>query len=483
MVQFATRTGKFAEAESQLEAALALARDLHDDTRETEAIILFGNLAAEQGKWSEAHQWSLQALEHARATGNQSAEGRALRFIGIVTRTMGHPEESINWLEKAISVHRALGDRWQVSIAQANLLGSFNELGAWDRLIATAQEVVSFREELGDRVGASNTRHNLSLAYYALGEYATARQILERVIQDSEAAQMSRRAGLARNVLGLVAEGEGNYEEALRLYRTALADAEALKAEMEVAYVQHDLGALLARLNQPSAAIPLLEAARTAWTKQGNLQLRVKSEAFLGLAHLAAGDRTLADELAVSGLTNFQSGVPVGEQTQDWLWALHLLLTALDRPDPARTVLRAAYTELQRQAQNISDPNMRRSFFERVRLNRSIVSAYDQLTGSPREIFVSLARIDVPLGRTLREDEFVTVQWTVNAPEDEAITDKTDRRQFQLKRLLEQAKAQNAAPTDEDLAHALGVSRRTILRDMKQLAPEIPKPPTRKRKI
>ena len=87
--QFATRTGKFAEAESQLEAALALARDLHDDTRETEAIILFGNLAAEQGKWSTAHKWSLQALEHARATGNQSAEGRALRFIGIVDPSHG----------------------------------------------------------------------------------------------------------------------------------------------------------------------------------------------------------------------------------------------------------------------------------------------------------------------------------------------------------------------------------------------------------
>lgn len=480
--QFASRTGKFAEAESQLESALALARDLHDTARETEAIILFGNLSAEQGKWSEAQKWSLQALEHARATGNQSAEGRALRFIGVVTRTMGHPEDSIQWLEKAISVHRALGDRFQVSITQTNLCGSFNELGAWDRLIETAQEVVLFREELGDRVGASNTRHNQSLAYYALGEYATARQLLERVIRESEATQMRRRTGLARNVLGLVADGEGNYEEALHLYRTALADAEAVNAETEMAYVQHDLGALLVRLNQPLDAIPLLETARAAWTKQGNLQLRVKTESFLGLAHLAAGDRAIADELAASGLANFRSGVPVGEQTQDWMWALYRLLIALDQNEHASDVLRAAYDELQRQARNISDLNLRQSFFERVPVNRDIVRAFDQLSVVPRVISMSLARKDVPLGRTLREDDLVRVQWTVHSPEDEAIMDKSARRQFRLRRLLAQAEAQNAAPTDDDLAHALGVSRRTILRDMKEVAQEIPKPSTRKRK-
>jgi len=39
-----------------------------------------------------------------------------------------------------------------------------------------------------------------------------------------------------------------------------------------------------------------------------------------------------------------------------------------------------------------------------------------------------------------------------------------------LQRLLAEAQAQGAAPTDDDLADALGISRRTILRDMKALA-------------
>jgi DNA-binding SARP family transcriptional activator/Tfp pilus assembly protein PilF len=480
--RFATHTGQVAEAEKQLVTALALARRLHDDSRETETITLFSNLAIEQSKWNEAYQWSIQGLEHARATGDQLAEGRALRNIGIVARKMGKPEEAIHWYEKAIFVHRALGNRLQVSISQTNLLSSLYEMGAWDRLIATSIELVPVLDALGDRLGATIARHNQSLAYYALGEYATARQILERAIQESERLMSRRRVGLSRNVLGLVSEAEGNYQEAQHLYRAALEDAEAMKAVMEMGYAQHDLGALLVRLNQPVDAIPHLEAARAVWTEQGNLHLQVKSEGFLGLAYLAAGDRVHAEELAASGWTNFQSGVPVGEQTQDWLWALYRLLTTLMQSDSARDVLSAAYGELQRQAQYISDSTMRRGFFERVQINHDIVNAYDQLNGSPRVISVSLARKDVPLGRTLREDEFVTVQWTLNSPEDEAISDKSIRRHHRLKRLLEEAEKQSSAPTDEDLAGALGVSRRTILRDMQVLKQEIPRPPTRKRK-
>jgi DNA-binding SARP family transcriptional activator len=480
--KFATLTGRLAEAESQLADALSLAQELQDDAREIEAIILFGNLSAEQSKWSEAHQWSLRALKHAQTTGNRSAEGRALRFIGIVTRTMGHPEKSIPWLEKAIVVHHTLGDCFQVSVAQTNLLGSFSEVGSWDRLITTAQEVVTRRDGLGDRVGASIARHNQSLAYLAIGDYITARQIIERVIKDSEAAQMRRRAGLARNVLGLIAEGEGNYDDALELYRASLEDAEALKAVTEMAYVQHDLGALFVRLDQPMDALPYLQAAQDAWSAQGNLQLCVKNEAYLGLAYLMAGDEARAAELAANNWSCFQTGVPVGEQTQDWLWTLHRLLKAVDQWESANTVLQAAYSELQRQAQNISDVKMRHDFFTKVQLNADIVKAHDQMNQVSRLISISLARMDIPLGRSLREEEFVTVQWTLSAPEDDVISDKVERRRHRLKRLLGEARLQNGCPTDDDLAHALSVSRRTILRDMDQLAQEIPKASTRKRK-
>jgi hypothetical protein len=63
----------------------------------------------------------------------------------------------------------------------------------------------------------------------------------------------------------------------------------------------------------------------------------------------------------------------------------------------------------------------------------------------------------------------VTVVWTASGPEDEAVEDKAERRRLALRRLLREAEDQEAAPTDQDLAIALGVSRRTVIRDRKRI--------------
>jgi len=98
-----------------------------------------------------------------------------------------------------------------------------------------------------------------------------------------------------------------------------------------------------------------------------------------------------------------------------------------------------------------------------VPLNRQTQAALDTLTV---KIQTRLARAGAPLGRTLTDAEYVTITWTVYAPEDDRIPNKSDRRQHVLRRLLAEAKAQGAAPTDHDLAAALDASRRTVLRDM-----------------
>jgi tetratricopeptide (TPR) repeat protein len=435
-----------------------------------------------QGKWEAARGYYVRALTLTQATPDPAREASALRGIATAARQMGDPQESLKWLELGLSLNRKTGDRLGEMRTLVGILGALYELGAWDRLIAVADKAIPEAEAMGNRPSLARMRQNRALAARALGDRATARQLLVEAERDCEVMGDFRLGGLVRNCLGLVAEDDGSYQEALQLYRTALAGAEAIQAATEIAYAQHDLGALFLRLGQPLDAIPLLEAAREAWSGQENILLRIKSEAFLGLALLAAGARARADELAAKGWAAFQAGVPVGEQPQDWLWALCRLQTATGQREPAYTVLRAAYAELQRQARAISNPGLRRSFFERVPLNVDIVEAYHQLADTPGVVSVSLARREAPLGRFLREDEYVSARWTISAPDDEAIADKAERRQYRLKRLLQQAVDQGAAPTDEDLARALGVSRRTILRDMQALAQDMPRPPTRRRR-
>jgi tetratricopeptide (TPR) repeat protein len=488
------------EAKSHFREALALARDARSQIHEIKAIHELGYLATEQGQWQEAQDYFIQAMQLREEILNKlhaDVDAFADEERRNITSTLEHIERSIRTSlafqigtlpqevqqhEEQLILYRRKGDRLNELTTQLWLLGAYYNLGAWDRLLTVAGEALTLAETLGDRAKAATAQHVLGLAFYALGDTANARPRLMQAERDYGAVGLPRNAGLSRNVLGLVAENEGNYDEALYHYRIALAGAEARQTGLEAAYARHDLGALLLALHKPLDAIPLLDAAREAWSAQGNRFLCEKSEAFLGLALLAGGERARAEKLASKGWKAFGDGIPDGEQPQGWLWSLYRLLMALEQRDRAQEVLHAAYAELQRQAKNISDPVLRQNFFDRVPLNRDIVRAHDGLAGVGRTISKLLVRKDVPLGRSLREADFVTVQWTLMAPEDESIPDKSARRRHRLRRLLGEAASQGATPTDDDLAQALGVSRRTILRDMQEIAKENPPPLTRKRK-
>lgn len=480
--RLAARMGRMAEAGAWLDEAMALAQRSGDALQEFEAAFWRGDLAARRGDLAEAKAAYARALEIAERASHLAGQGRALRGLGNVTRMMGEPEQAIPLLEQAVALHRRAGDRYAESVTLTNVLAALYDLGAWDRLLTLTTDALALAESLGDRLVAAIERHMQGLAAYALGDWDAARATLPRVIEECEAAGDRRTAGLAMNVLGLVEQDAGNLVQAQAWYERALARALEIEAATEAAYARHDLGVLLLTLGEPAAAREVLEAARAAWQAQQNELLRLKTEAYLGLALLALGERERGLELADAGLAALRQASPRGEQPQAWQWALYRLLTDLNRPADAEDALRAACQEVQRQGLAIADPAMRRNFFERVPLNRAILAAHDALAPTLRRVTVALARREAPLGRALTEAERVTIQWTTHAPEDDAIRSKTARRQHRLQRLLAEAEAQNAAPTDDDLAQTLGVSRYTILRDMAALAQAGHKASTRRRK-
>lgn len=478
----ASLDNQFELASANLNEALELARQIQDKVIETETILCMGINAIQDYRSQAAEGYFAQALELAREIHNLSLEGLALKGLGGAARDLGTPHTALNWFEQALAIQVKTGDRPGEAGTRTNLLAVLFDMGAWDRLLATAEEALQMVTQQGNRHSAAFVRHMQSLAALNLGDTPKAHRYIQQAEQEFTALGNHQSAVMARLVSGLVAENEEHDEEAERLYRSALVAAESAGWEVESAFAQHDLGALYLHTGRLTEAIPLLESAHATWTARGETLLRAKSEAMLGLALIEKDERARAEELAQNCLEYFQGDVPTGEQPQAWLWALYRLLIGLNQESAAVEVIQAGYEELQRQASAISDPNLRNRFFYHVPMNRAILRAADKHANRRRVIEVSLAHVDAPLGRTLDKDEFVKVLWTVDAPEDEAFTVKSERRQHQLTRLLQEAERQGAAPTDSDLAKALGVSRRTILRDMQNLAEQFPALTTRKRK-
>ena len=103
----------------------------------------------------------------------------------------------------------------------------------------------------------------------------------------------------------------------------------------------------------------------------------------------------------------------------------------------------------------------------------------------PGQIRVLLTAIETRHGRALRETELKEVIWTVDAgAEDLRVQQEhgsVGLRRMRIQRLADEAIAQGGVATQEDLAHVLNVSTRTIKRDSKALEAEGISLPTRGR--
>jgi hypothetical protein len=113
------------------------------------------------------------------------------------------------------------------------------------------------------------------------------------------------------------------------------------------------------------------------------------------------------------------------------------------------------------------------------RIAAAILSeAQDWLQGSPErlqtgQVRVILARRHAPGGRAMAATPTLAVTWTVDAGlEDRQVQHQHGRRalrQVRIQRLLDEALAQGAVATQEDLALGLHTSLRTIKRDFAEL--------------
>jgi len=478
----ATKTGQHAAAHAQLDDALALAARLDDAAAQAEIYIELGDLELRTGQVNDAKAHYAQGLILARQAENRTLEALALDGLGFVLPAVGgKPEEAQKYLEQSLAVRRNIGDQMGQARSLANLLAFLQTHGQWDRVLALGDEALALNESVGYRLGGAVVRAALGLAAAALGDFEKARQLVSAAIQDCAAMDDADGVAVYTTSQGQIAARQGKFQEAAALFEQALSLAQAHGAALYAALAQLDLGALYLAQGSHAAALALLEDARAVFIANGDAFHWRWSETLLALALLETNERERASALADENWAAFQTKLE-GEDPQYWLWALYRLLAALQRSAEAEAVLRAAFAELQHQARIIREDAARQRFLTCVPVNCEIVAAFDRLTGRVRTLNVRLARRDAPLGSPRRASQEVVVQWTLDAPEDETIADKTARRQYRLRRLLAQAEQQDAAPTDADLAAALRVSRRTILRDMQQLAHAGSPPVTRRRK-
>jgi len=416
-------TTAYAEAETHLQAALGCYRQLNDSVNEAEALLHLGIAKMEQGHLAEAEACYLQGLSICRTTGYLYGEARLLTNLANVYVFQERTGQALEYYDQAVSIFQQVQSPRGEAQTRLNIASlSLTILGDDQRAQAETEEALAYFRQANNPVGEGQCLSVLGTVFHHRGDLEQARRYLEDGLEKLLAAGERWIAVQVYSKLARVSLDQGDTEAALQQIQAA----EEICREIE--------------LTDP--AVNLL--------------------ALRGLALLTLGQPEEALSATGKAVAELKPGLRQGYLTLFWHYQV---LDALGRMEEARAALGQAHKKLHEALRGLS-PEQQQMSLKHVPEHRAILAAWER---THRHATWRLPRTGIPIGRPLRDDEWVEVTWTIEAPEDETISGKANRRRHRLLRLLREAERQGAAPTVDFLAAALRAGRATIKRDLAAL--------------
>ncbi|MEW5868220.1 MAG: tetratricopeptide repeat protein [Chloroflexota bacterium] len=456
--------GEHAAALTQFEEALSLARPTGLRRLEADGLHGLGTVYLVTGEYAQANSFFQQVLEIAAQVDIRPRQASSLSNLGYIATAQGNHAASIEYNQRALEIHRQTGDQRGTALVIENMAGEFLNWGDYAKARSYMGQALEIQRAIQAHENVGVTLCNLGILYQLLGDYDRAKAYYEEGLSLVEELGIRWYQCQALAYLSLLYHHLSDNQAARQLSQQGLEIAREIGDRLAEGWLLDSLGHALAGLGQ-------VDQAAQAYQQAMNIRREVVHwdkalESLAGLARIAMRRADLSAALHyVEQILEIQDRKGLSSGNEPFrvnLTCYQVLEACQDRR--SGEYLARSYTELMRLKANIEDEALERSFVENVAAHRELIAAYHACQG--KKIRVSLPRAGVPGGRPLRPDEYVEVAWTVAAPEDECIPGKARRRRQRLLRLLEQAREQGAAPNHDHLAQALGVSSRTIERDL-----------------
>lgn len=162
--------GDLSAAQELLERALALAKQLGDETARGRCLNNLGNVLNLKGDLDGAAALFTESLELAREARDQYQEAIILNNLALIDMDRGNLDDARTMLEQSLALKQRLGMRAESSIVLGNLA-----LIAWLRhdrqqAIALLEEGLAIERETGNPVGIADALGNLGQMLVETGE-------------------------------------------------------------------------------------------------------------------------------------------------------------------------------------------------------------------------------------------------------------------------------------------------------------------------
>jgi tetratricopeptide (TPR) repeat protein len=372
-------------------------------------------------------------------------------ILGGLAWDQGDYARSAALHSQAADAFQALGDQIHEAQSLNNLGSAYWELGRYAEARATHERSILVCRELGNKLSEGDNIDNLGGVAWALGDYTLALRQYRAALELRE--QINDLWGVAISLSNLAStyRMQGAYEQALDYYERALPLYEQVGRKRGKAYVIEGQGQALLALGRLDEAWERLQDALALRTEIGDRTHLIEIHAVIvhaALARQSIADATFHHETMLSLLTPAdRAGL-----RQQAHYASFKFLEYAGQSEQAARALALALQARDEMAALLQESDRAR-FLRNVPLNRALAQAVQD--------YQEEQTVTLGMGKNAK-----SVTWTLRQVEDYLIEDETARRRHILARLLPQAAKQDVSPTHDQLAASLGVSRRTILRDL-----------------
>lgn len=453
-------SGAPAEAVDHLEKAVPLASSLLQQARSRRAL---GTALSAIQKYEQAVDEAQAALDLFGTAGDPRGEAEALGLLGIITMERGRAADAVRFYKRAIELCRQIGYRHGEAVNTANLGNALWYAGRISDALESFTAAIDLFGSMGNRRGEAMVKANAaSIHHSVVGDDVRAAEYCQSALDYFTEVGNEDGAAQVRCNLADIARRAGDLENATAHIREGLAAVQRAGNRWLEVQLRYSQAQLLMASGDFADAESTAQAALDVCREFGLADFESGLLSVIGVARLELGDTTGAAAAAEEAAAALQPGTD-----QDYLvpYRQGIVLQAVGLVAQADQAFALAESLLSDRVGDLSSDQ--REVALAIPEHQSIMEM--AASRRSRVIVVRLARRDVPTGRALREDDLVDVAWTVAQPSDDDLESVTNLRHHRLQRLLAEAEAHGAAATVSDLAGAIGVSVRTVRRDLQAL--------------
>lgn len=458
---------EFSDVVERCKAAILAAHQNKDLPAELLLLADQGSAYQRMGQPLEAMRCANQIITQAEREKLPYLMARGLLLKGILQISQGFERDALETFHHAATYAGEHGFLPLLSRVEGKLGIAYQQAGKYHLSIQHHERALQIARDLNMKRDEAETLHNLAIALASLGRndesilYIRQGRDLFATLHDEQ--------GMARNTyhlaFGLALAENTDLGEALSLGHQALEIFEKHQSLGWMASVYAMLGYIHWLRSEPDAAIAMCEQAIPIYQKLEEADFIPELYGYIGLAHLQKGDPQQALEFTAAAMDEMMRS-ELYDIASEVYYAHASALDALGRQEEATDYFQRGYENLLTYAAEIEDPEALAAYFRRdPTVRRLMEQVYARGIATPPRVETHLvpSRGRIPIRVALTVDAGAPDAALKNASGAVAL------RRMRIQRLLREAREQGSAPSLEQIAALMGVSLRTVQRDVRQL--------------